>query len=578
MRSQQKFLLLIGSVVGCLTFGRILFFSGQYYQLVREVGFDEKRADGISFRSDAHFRTQQDDEVLLKPVNLTLPPADGIWALNSEGWLTSPRYGNVDDGMDDAFVRQMILEMPLKRTLKNSICLPQSRFLNPTAHNTTTDIRFWAVRLVYLAFHYHQHHWAAPEARLRLENWTGFLSAAESNNVSNFDFECPDAKFMIVPLKSHGLGANMRTGIIPALLVGLVANRVVIFVNQAMEGSHINVRLPWSLASCDRHDSQCIFLPLSPCVLRHEDIVNAHEFDRVDFRRALKKSVLPEGFDDHKVWLFRKASGQTVQLPKLAVERLQQYSLHLIDSLPKDDSRLPVLHRAIEAIGEADAGRDHFNYAMATLKVHHALGFYALRPNLATAEKLQTILSDIAPADLEHDQTIGLPVRGSDKCRKESECLSFGEYMNATHEVWAKYQDPSVKNPNIVFTTEAQSVVKEQQAYVSHEQSLPFRFITNAHDITPDTGYLVNSNITADDAMLSSLSSFQAQLLARTTIGNCCSNFHHMLNDFLMEGCGAASTNSFMCLQESDNPMLRICCAWHRNCKRTPNSTVRAGN
>lgn len=40
-----------------------------------------------------------------------------------------------------------------------------------------------------------------------------------------------------------------------------------------------------------------------------------------------------------------------------------------------------------------------------------------------------------------------------------------------------------------------------------------------------------------------------------------------MLNDFLMDGCGAASDNTFMCLQEYEDPSLRVCCGWHHSCK-----------
>jgi hypothetical protein len=66
--------------------------------------------------------------------------------------------------------------------------------------------------------------------------------------------------------------------------------------------------------------------------------------------------------------------------------------------------------------------------------------------------------------------------------------------------------------------------------------------------------------------MLSAMSSLKAQLLPRITIGNCCSNFHALLNDFLSEGCGAASDNTFLCLQEYEVPELRVCCGWHRQC------------
>lgn len=72
----------------------------------------------------------------------------------------------------------------------------------------------------------------------------------------------------------------------------------------------------------------------------------------------------------------------------------------------------------------------------------------------------------------------------------------------------------------------------------------------------------------ADEIMLSAVSSLKAQLLPRISIGNCCSNFHAMLNDFLSEDCGAASSNEFLCLQEYEDPRLKVCCGWHHECKR----------
>jgi hypothetical protein len=57
-------------------------------------------------------------------------------------------------------------------------------------------------------------------------------------------------------------------------------------------------------------------------------------------------------------------------------------------------------------------------------------------------------------------------------------------------------------------------------------------------------------------------------MLPRVTLGNCCSNFHILINDFLMEGLGAASSNDFSCFQELPDVELRICCGWHHQCIR----------
>ncbi len=347
--------------------------------------------------------------------SLSISHITNCLALNSNEWIQGQRRGNADHEMDDAFLQTMILNVPymlrdgVSSILHTTLCHRDSRFRNETEQDDEDErtIRLWVVRLVYLAFHYHQHHWAIPEAVKRGDNCN-----LSEQSIGKFDFECPDAKFLLVPLRGHGLGANLRTDIVPALLVALVSNRVAVFVNHAPEGDE-DVTKPWPLASCDRKDYQCFYLPESPCTLTLQDIREAHVFqNRVDFRRALKQSILPTGFDDKKVWLFKHTSGHTIQLPKLAVARLQNYSNLLLNHLPDDDGRLPTLRKAVESIGEEDPPRDGLNYAMANLKVHHALEFYAMRPNLPNKRKLEQILQDVLPHDFDPEYTVGLPVRG----------------------------------------------------------------------------------------------------------------------------------------------------------------------
>jgi len=176
----------------------------------------------------------------------------------------------------------------------------------------------------------------------------------------------------------------------------------------------------------------------------------------------------------------------------------------------------------------------------------------------------------------------------SDKCVKESECLSFHQHLEGVTALWQQHQNAtrqttSSKNLTVVFTTEATSMVQEQVRYSSNratlqqqqqqQEQLPFtfRFVTNTRDVTPDTGFVklrhAALNFTADESMLSAVTSLKFQLLPRVSLGNCCSNFHVLLSDFLMEGLGAAFDNSFTCLQELRDPRLAVCCGWHKQCK-----------
>ena len=107
------------------------------------------------------------------------------------------------------------------------------------------------------------------------------------------------------------------------------------------------------------------------------------------------------------------------------------------------------------------------------------------------------------------------------------------------------------------------------------DESFPFTLIANDNDVAQGTGNpteykkMASRNITTDDIMLSTMSSLSMQLMATWTVGNCCSNFHKLMLEFLSRGCGAAKRNHFECLQDNENPEFRLCCQWssNRECK-----------
>ena len=160
--------------------------------------------------------------------------------------------------------------------LGQSICHEDGRFRNDTAAGLAFDdrtVRVWTVRLVYYAMHYHQHRLAVPEATLRYDKDNASCSHAsmlEKHNVSLFDYECPQAKYIIMSLGGTGLGSNVRGAMVPAYLMGLTADRIVHFVNNAPGGDKYLAQ-PWLLASCPRQDYQCFFMPNSPCTLTENE-------------------------------------------------------------------------------------------------------------------------------------------------------------------------------------------------------------------------------------------------------------------------------------------------------------------
>jgi len=158
----------------------------------------------------------------------------------------------------------------------------------------------------------------------------------------------------------------------------------------------------------------------------------------------------------------------------------------------------------------------------------------------------------------------------SDKCGIESECFSFDKYMRAATQLWME-RTPAASTPtSIVVTTEARDVFRELTRYDTGGAPFPVQFVTNHHDVLQSTGFFdeldrAATNVTADEAMLSAMSSLKLQLATKITTGNCCSNFHLLIADFLRAGCGASNENTFQCLQDHSDPLLRPCCSWDQS-------------
>jgi len=552
---------------------------------------------------------------------------------NTAAWLTGPRLGNTRS-VTSHFVRQMTVELSdmlavpghARYYLEQTIAFASSRFCNDTqAGQDAASVRLWTVRLLYLATLYQQHSPAIQEATALYNNNNAAtteqcLEERSQKGIGRYDFECPDTKFIVAALSNNGLGANIRSGTTTVLLAGLMTNRTVVFVNNAPQGSDQYLQRPWALASCDRMDYQCFFLPPSPCTITHQQLQQATMLGKKETRRLLKKGELPADNAEQaaKVWILQLSFTPVLENPARLRESLHHHATMLIDRVPSKDPRRPVLLTAAsELLEKANIDkRPGYNFAAANFKMNHALNFYAMRPLATYQAKMDETLEEIIPPNFDADTAFGLPIRGtfwlvkqprhgqfdrlnnrlyylptthaislslpqtaSDKCFGESECLTFYQHMQGVAQLWKEYHNTTNTNsdPVVVFTSEATKMVQEQQEFASNttlhdDFSFRFSFLTNHKDVTPDSGFVQDirklTNFTADESMLSAVTSLKFQLLPRVSLGNCCSNFHVLLSDFLMEGLGAASDNGFHCLQEFDDPRLKVCCGWHKQCKK----------
>lgn len=96
---------------------------------------------------------------------------------------------------------------------------------------------------------------------------------------------------------------------------------------------------------------------------------------------------------------------------------LHNLSLHLLDHLPNNDRRLPMLQAAANRILEEDTTQQTSSYAYVGINspVYHALVLFTVRPNAKYAQAIDDIVEDIMPNDFDPDFTVGLPIRGKNK-------------------------------------------------------------------------------------------------------------------------------------------------------------------
>jgi hypothetical protein len=259
---------------------------------------------------------------------------------------------------------------------------------------------------------------------------------ASRYGVGPYDYECQGAKFIVASLSGVGIGANVRGGIVAALLAGLTSDRVVLFVNSSPVG-HRLVRGPWVLSSCPRRDYQCFFFPPTPCALTHADIESAYSLTRSEIT-GLRRGNVPTDRINEKVWHLTLAFMPLIKIPLLAAERLYNHSVALLEPMLDSTAyvssgsgnklarhRRAVLVRAARRIlRRNETRRPLYNYAVADLPIHHALAVFATRPNVHYQRSLLRISGTSATdaaaageskkdAEIDPELSVGLPIRGT---------------------------------------------------------------------------------------------------------------------------------------------------------------------
>ena len=345
-------------------------------------------------------------------------PAE-CFPLNSPGWLQSEtRVETIaGDFLNDVFQSFIPTHTaaiqdspPYQSALDQTICVDGSPFREGwkvSEEENANTIRFWTARLVYLSIAYHQHYPAFDEYRHRQTAPPSCEASRRKYKLSENDYECPTAKFLVYPLKEFGLGVNMKLGALMALRTAIATGRILLLVNGLEEVR--SLRRPWPLVSCARKDFQCFFLPLSPCVPTKEELQRAPMFGGKEARSIYSRRGNFSDFMEHERVLIFPATHPTKE-PFSFRQRLVNICHELIRKGIIPDA--PVVHKALSRLlNTTSVGRS--KKAEADYEIGGGILSYLMRPRPEFLQELQNIQRSLSTElKAETYPTMGLPIRG----------------------------------------------------------------------------------------------------------------------------------------------------------------------
>ncbi len=233
------------------------------------------------------------DEIKISNPNATTTWSkvrDECFSLNSDKWISgsihSNNAANLTPELLDTLIEGPRNFLNLPSLFDQTICnedSPLRTFSPPDLLGSFSQAALtgdWYHRLLYLAMHWKFHKPALEEHKLRKscakndeENLNAFM---DHHNIQSMDFECSDAKFVVIPVGSIGFGAYLNTVATAAITLALRTNRIPIFSSKSFfpwqkRKGKIDA---WELAPthCERKDLQCYFLPMSPCTVTNEEL------------------------------------------------------------------------------------------------------------------------------------------------------------------------------------------------------------------------------------------------------------------------------------------------------------------
>lgn len=441
---------------------------------------------------------------------------------NTRAWLTSARLGNANESLVTLdYVHKLILNTsPLhilrgsREVLGQALGFPESRFMNWEKDESATQL---AYRLAFLALHENQYGPAREEARSRIKRRRDPASSRvlAENSVGPFDFECdPGRKYLIADYGARRNGFGYTTlRFINNLLAAVSSGRVLI--SRGRRGNKLN--------SCPRHDLQCTFLPLSPCVLTSNDVDGGATIDLEQFKSLMTHGEVGDAaFDDAKVLVFRDVGWQYGNSSPHLMQRMKQLVTRLLGQQHFTSSEGK--SEVIQQLGLTDERIEHAYKIMATeWFLQQTTWSYIMRPNVMARAEIDRLVTNALPIDFNPESSIGLAIRSGDKCIRESQCMPFDNYMDLVKVLSANRTaaradtTENARYDTIVLTSEDKTMLEARFNYTSRPD-FPFRFVVNVEDVAQGHGSAGAYGERADDIMISSLTSAKLQLLSESVV------------------------------------------------------------
>ena len=523
---------------------------------------------------------------------------------NSDQWISSGNiFSNNANGITPELLN-VLLEGPrnflkLPSVFAQTICHEGSplRNFSPKNNRLEASAEDWYHRFLYLSLHWRFHRPAFEEHQFRKRCAADDLKLfMDQHNIQTMDFECPGEKFLVIPVGSIGFGAFLNTQASLSILLALRTNRIPIFTSKSFYywQKRKGVQDPWLLAPkhCTRKDLQCYFLPISPCTVTNEELEAAPIYgsDRKEQKFLHTKLTIPPELESSRIVVvnsgLEKTAMETQDMRKIASlvvdELLGGWKLSQTDKRSNvwSDEDLQAMDLAHEWVTN--------NMHDDTIGLLRQVYVYMLRPNPHYKDILNRHITELVPRPILSSETIGIPIRGSDKCKSESMCLPFDRYMELATDLAYPELESTTKNaairPKLIMTTEDPRIFNNSLAY-QRNNSFPFELLVNENDNMQGSGYPKEFSGEGENTIVSSLTALKFHFHASRVYLNCCSNFHVVLNYLLQGQCGvsrhghdfvfAKSKNQTAdhiaspvarCMTDEATPRrFRICCRWSKS-------------